>query len=274
MLSYCAEQASGSWQWLLDSSHVEKAFVFAGMPARNGLEAAMMAQAGFSGVTDALDRPGGWMDSGVFKGPDSDLDRGYLAERLGERFELPLVGYKRFPTGGPTQAAVQAMLALAPRIDRRPMLSVTVEMPGDAAAFRAAEMPALNIPYLMAIILADGRLDFVAAQSKRRMAQDAAVRALMAKVEVAADPSQERTPRVESARVSVRLADETLSEFTPQVAGFPGRLLTRAEVAEKALALMAPRLGAGRAQRVCDIALELDAAPGVGALLDAATPQR
>jgi 2-methylcitrate dehydratase PrpD len=152
------------------------------------------------------------------------------------------------------------------------VLSVRVEMPGEVAPFRSAEMPALNIPYLMAIILKDGRLDFVSAQSRARMAGDPAIGALMARVEVVSDPAQVRTPRAESARVTVRLADETLSAFVPQVAGFPGHLLSRAEVTDKALDLMTPRLGRAGARRVCDAALGLHNAATVGPLLDAVTP--
>jgi 2-methylcitrate dehydratase PrpD len=52
VMSYAAQQASGSWQWLLDNDHVEKTFVFAGVGARNGIEAALMVEAGYTGVTD------------------------------------------------------------------------------------------------------------------------------------------------------------------------------------------------------------------------------
>src|SRR4029077_6342315 len=47
LLSYCAQQASGSWQWLLDVDHVEKAFVFSGMPGGNGGRAGVPAEAAF-----------------------------------------------------------------------------------------------------------------------------------------------------------------------------------------------------------------------------------
>ena len=36
-LSYAAQQVSGIWSWVRDSEHVEKAFDFAGMGARNGV---------------------------------------------------------------------------------------------------------------------------------------------------------------------------------------------------------------------------------------------
>ena len=54
-LSYAAQQVSGLWSWTRDEDHVEKAFDFAGMGARNGVTAATMVQAGFTGVSDVLD---------------------------------------------------------------------------------------------------------------------------------------------------------------------------------------------------------------------------
>jgi 2-methylcitrate dehydratase PrpD len=54
-LSYAVQQVSGVWSWERDLEHVEKAFDFAGMGARNGVTAALMAQAGFSGVPDVLE---------------------------------------------------------------------------------------------------------------------------------------------------------------------------------------------------------------------------
>jgi 2-methylcitrate dehydratase PrpD len=54
-LSYAAQQVSGIWSWVRDSEHVEKAFDFAGMGARNGVSAALMVQTGFTGVWDVLE---------------------------------------------------------------------------------------------------------------------------------------------------------------------------------------------------------------------------
>src|SRR5918999_6134901 len=49
-LSYACQQVSGLWSWVRDAEHVEKAFDFSGMGARNGVTAAIMTQMGFSGV--------------------------------------------------------------------------------------------------------------------------------------------------------------------------------------------------------------------------------
>ena len=54
-ISYAAQQTSGVWSWERDEGHIEKAFDFAGMGARNGVMGATMIAAGFTGVADALD---------------------------------------------------------------------------------------------------------------------------------------------------------------------------------------------------------------------------
>ena len=50
--SYAAQQASGIGYWERDREHIEKAFDFGGMGARNGVMAATMVAMGFSGVED------------------------------------------------------------------------------------------------------------------------------------------------------------------------------------------------------------------------------
>lgn len=270
VLTYCAQQASGSWQWLLDVEHIEKAFVFAGMGARDGLQAALMVEAGFRGVRDSLDHPSGWMRASIFSG--GDADRGYLVEDLGVRSELPLTAYKRYPVGGPTQPAVEALLALRERIGTAEVASVLIEMPGRWQAFRDAAMPALNLRYLAAIILLDGRLDFVSAQSLERMRGDAAVHALMNRVEIRHDPAQEAEPgqpRTESARVIITCADGRCeTAYVPHVLGFPSHPMGQAEVVAKALELMTPALGQARAQAVVEAVDGLEDLPRATTLID------
>jgi 2-methylcitrate dehydratase PrpD len=270
VLAYCVQQASGSWQWLFDVEHVEKSFVFAGMGARAGLQAALMAEAGFRGVRDCLDHPGGWMRSRPFAG--GDADRASLIDGLGERTELTHTAYKRYPVGGPTQPAVEGLLDLLPEIRTEEVETVRIEMPGRWQAFRDAAMPALNLRYLTAIILLDRRLDFVSAQSLERMHGDAAVAALMARVEVAPDAAQEAPPgqpRTESARVTVRLRQgEPKSIYVPYVPGFPSHPMDGAEVEAKAMELMAPHLGPARAREVVSAVAALETLPRAAILAE------
>ena len=253
VFSYCVQQASGSWQWLRDIEHVEKAFVFGGMPARRGLESALLVEAGFTGIGDPFQGDPGWLNSALFTGASSDFDPGYMVEKLGERFELPLVGYKRYPVGGPTQPVIELMLGFIKDLRRERVRQVRIEMPGRTGAFASAEMPALNLPYLCSIILADGRLDFVAAQSRERFLKDQAIRAFMPNVAVIHDPKQEAEPRVESARVILTLDDGSKHErFLDHVKGFPAHPFERKDVEEKALELVAPHLGIARARELCE----------------------
>jgi 2-methylcitrate dehydratase PrpD len=270
VLTFCSQQASGSWQWLLDVEHVEKAFVFAGMGARTGLQAALFAEMGFRGVRNNLDQPGGFMNQGMFTGPGSDQDRAYLIEDLGSRWELPLTGFKRYPSGGPTQPAVQGVLNLLPEIKAADVASVRIEMPGRWQAFRDAAMPALNLRYLSSIILIDRKLDFVSAQSLDRMNTDSAVKAFMAKVDVVHDAAQEAPagqPRVESARVIITGRDGRRHEsFVPYVLGYPSHPMKRPDVEAKALELMVPVLGKSRAGKVIETSRTIDRMPKAGAL--------
>jgi 2-methylcitrate dehydratase PrpD len=230
-----------------------------------------MVEAGFRGVRGCLDDPGGWMNSGMFRGGDGDPS--YLTADLGVRSELPLTAYKRFPVGGPTQPAVQGLLELLPKIGGAAVEAVDIEMPGRWQAFRDAAMPALNLRYLSAIILIDGRLDFVSAQSLERMAEDGAARALMQKVDVRHDPAQEAAkgePRTESARVTVRIANGAAHTiYVPYVLGFPSHPMGREDVVAKARELMAPAIGEAKAEAVIGMVMSLETQPGVVDLIDA-----
>jgi len=268
LFSYCIQQASGSWQWLRDVDHIEKAFTFGGMPARRGTEAALLVEAGFTGIGDPFQGDPGWLNSRIFKGPDSDFNPKYLTEDLGKRFELPLVGYKKYPVGGPAQSAVELMLNLIKEVDRHRVRKVRIEMPGRTAAFANAAMPALNLPYLCSIILADGRLDFVGAQSRERFLNDRSIRQFMPNVEVIHDPAQEASPRVESARVILTLDDNTkVEKYLHHVKGFPQHPFDRHEVQDKVLGLTEPILGEERSRKLCQMIWNLEKQPHVGEIV-------
>ena len=105
-----------------------------------------------------------------------------------------------------------------------------MEMPGRWDAFRNAEMPALNLRYLAAIMLIDGRLDLVAAQDKERFDNDTRVHELMKKMDVIHAPDLEvgeGEVRTEPARVTLK--DSKTGEtklFVPFVRGFPSHPMT------------------------------------------------
>src|SRR5215831_9740542 len=104
LLSYTAQQASGLASWQRDTDHIEKAFDFGGMPARNGVTAALLVQAGGTGVDD------------VFAGADNFFqaflpknDAALVIEKLGERYEITRTNFKKWTVGSPIQAVLDAL---------------------------------------------------------------------------------------------------------------------------------------------------------------------
>jgi 2-methylcitrate dehydratase PrpD len=105
LLSYAAQQAAGLTSWRRDRDHIEKAFVFAGMPARNGMAAAIMVANGFTGVEDTLDGV-----PGFFAAYPAASEPARAVEQLGDRHEVMLATIKRWCVGSPIQAALDSAL--------------------------------------------------------------------------------------------------------------------------------------------------------------------
>src|ERR1700674_2490171 len=101
LLSYCAQQASGVGASVRDADHIEKAFDFGGMPARNGVTAATMVAAGFTGGDDVFSGERNFLDAYATH-PDPEE----LSEELGQRFEILGTNIKKWPVGSPAQAAL------------------------------------------------------------------------------------------------------------------------------------------------------------------------
>ena len=89
------------------SEHVEKAFDFAGMGARNGVTAALMVQLGFTGVGDVLDGEHNALDAHSREPKPEEM-----ARDLGTRFFVTETAIKTFSVGYPIQAALDAFLSL------------------------------------------------------------------------------------------------------------------------------------------------------------------
>src|ERR1051326_7619757 len=83
VLSYTAQLASGIATWQRDTEHVEKAFDFGGMPAKNGVTAALLVEAGGTAVDDVLSGADNFFTAFVPKN-----DTSMLVDKLGERYEI------------------------------------------------------------------------------------------------------------------------------------------------------------------------------------------
>src|SRR5579871_4174027 len=107
LLSYCAQQASGVGSSVRDADHVEKAFDFGGMPARNGVTAATMVAAGFTGVDDVFSGERNFLQAYA-----AEVDSAKLGGALGVRFEILHTNIKKWSAGSPAQSAIDALLHL------------------------------------------------------------------------------------------------------------------------------------------------------------------
>ena len=106
-LSYAAQQVSGIWSWTRDNEHIEKAFDFGGMGARNGVTAALMVQSGFTGVDEVLDGEHNMIDALSTEPRPEQMIAG-----LGSRFFVTETAIKTFSVGYPIQAPLDALLTL------------------------------------------------------------------------------------------------------------------------------------------------------------------
>ena len=114
LLSYTAQQASGTAAWQRDTDHIEKAFDFAGMPARNGVTAALLVQAGVTGVGTSSPAPT------ISSTPHAE-ERSVDGDRkLGERYEIIRTNIKKWTVGSPIQSPLDALEILLKRYKFQP----------------------------------------------------------------------------------------------------------------------------------------------------------
>src|SRR5712692_9635003 len=167
LLSYAAQQASGVSCWMRDEEHIEKAFDFGGMPARNGVAAAAMVAHGFTGVEDVFS---GERNFFVAYGHSPDPEE--LARDLGQRYEILNADIKRWAVGSPIQAPLDSLLELIRAHRIRPeeveRLIVRVAHLG-AATTENRTMPDICMQHLCAVTVADGTVTFSCSHDEKRM---------------------------------------------------------------------------------------------------------
>jgi 2-methylcitrate dehydratase PrpD len=263
-LSYLVQQAGGVPYWRRDSDHIEKAFDFGGAGARNGVMAAQMVEAGWTGVRDTLTGDVSYLSAFA-----EEARPAALTEGLGERFEIMEAAIKKWCVGSPIQAALDSLTAIMAehRIGADDVARLTATMPDDRLHIvDDRDMPDVCLQHLLAVTLLDGGLSFAAAHDKARM-DDAAVRALRARI--VAEPSAEltaaRPPR--QAIITIETRDgRTLRHHTRAVLGTPANPMSADQVANKARDLLMPHLGASGAERLIAAVLDLESMADVRSL--------
>jgi 2-methylcitrate dehydratase PrpD len=269
--SFAAQQASGVPYWERDREHVEKAFDFGGMGARNGVTAATMIASGFTGVDDFLS---GNKNLFTAVGGEKPMPDELTAE-LGKRFEIMSTSIKKWTVGSPLQSVLDGVTALLedPAIRAGKIKRIVVDMPADRLHIvDNRTISDICLQHLVAMMIVDGGATFDSIHDNARMS-DPKVLAIRKLVE--AVPNQELVSAVPARQSIVKIETtdgRTLNHRTYDVRGTPGNPMTANEVAAKALDLMAPILGKDRANELIAAVDKLDSfgpVSGLRALLQA-----
>ena len=265
VLSYAAQQVSGVWSWVRDAEHVEKAFDFAGMGARNGVTAATMVQAGFTGVWDVLEGEHNVLEA---LSPDPKPDE--MVNGLGSRFFVTETAIKPYSVGYPIQSALDAFFTLhrehgltVDNVER-----ITVRLPEDGArVVNDRSMPDVNCQHMIAVALIDGAVSFASTHSYERMT-DPSVLAVKERVTLIGDHDLMDPKAPRSARVEVVLKDgRTLDHFTSHAYGTHQNPMDTNSVNAKTRGLLEPVLGPQRTEVVIQRVNELESVGNVNEIL-------
>jgi 2-methylcitrate dehydratase PrpD len=264
MLDYAAQQSSGIVAWRRDTDHIEKAFVFAGMPARNGVTAALLVKEGWNGVDDVFSGADNFFQAYA---PKAQPDK--VVEKLGERYEIAQTDIKKWTVGSPIQGPLDALEAIRAKraFEAAQVKRVTVRLaPSVATVVDNRDIPDICLQHMVAVMLLDKTVSFKAAHDKPRM-QDSAVQRERAKVSLVKDEALAKLLPVRVAVVEVEFTDgKSLSERVSAVRGTPRNPMSHAEVVAKANDLMAPVVGSFNASRLIEAVYAIDSVADLGML--------
>jgi 2-methylcitrate dehydratase PrpD len=245
MLSYTGQQTAGMYTMFRDPEHIEKAYAMGGMPAHNGLQAALMVKCGWSGVEDIFS---GERDFFHTFAPE-EFDRNELVNGLGKRYEMLRASIKRWPIGGPIQGPMHVMNDLLQQYKFKvaDVVKVIAKMPDkELEIVNNRPMPDISVQHLLAVMMIDRKLTFKTAHDFSRM-KDKQVLKVREKIHAVGDPSLTDVQRRWRCVMEIHLKNgEILRGETMAAKGSFENPLNVVEENEKALDLIAPILGKKR----------------------------
>jgi 2-methylcitrate dehydratase PrpD len=200
----------------------------AGMAARNGIVAALLAQRGYLASERSLDGPQGFL--AAMDAQHSSLD-GAVSE-LGSHWEILTTGIavKLYPSCAATHPALDVLLDLRFQEDFGPqdVESIDVEVDSMTPRLLIHDRPSagleakFSMPFCAAAAVVDGQVGIGTFEADR--VQAPAIRALMPKVSMRVNPEFDTTPPLSHARVTIRLRDgRVLIQAAAGARGYPAR---------------------------------------------------
>ena len=248
LLSYATQQASGLPYWERDSDHVEKAFDFGGMGARNGVFAALFVSGGATGVSETLTGRHSYLSSFAERARPDELSEG-----LGERFEIMSATIKKWSVGSPIQAVLDSIASLVDLLhpSDREIGRVRVIMPDDRIEIvDNNDMPDVCVQHLVALTLCDGGVTNSSIRDHSRM-QDDRVLSYRRLIELVPSKLLTEARPARQAIVEILMKDgRRFSRRTREVLGTPDNPMSEGQVEAKARDLITGRLGSEAAMRL------------------------
>lgn len=253
----------------------------AGRAAQSGLYGALLAERGFTGITDVFESEYGGFCT-TFSRSQDRFDRAQLTKGLGSHFETMRISLKFYSCVGSNHTTLDALRMMQQRrpfgpADIRKIVvrgsQATVDHVGWKYVPEGLTSAQLNLPFCVATLLLEG--DVFVDQFSEAVVADPSRMALAEKVEVHHDPAI--TARGSNfrhmVRVEVQLADGTILEETVEAPrGSELSFASEADVVAKFRKLAARTLAPRQLDRVAELVLGLDTLPDAGALVAAMVP--
>jgi 2-methylcitrate dehydratase PrpD len=245
-LGLAASQASGLMAWEHDPTEHARPFN-CGIAARNGVTAALLAEAGFGGPAGALEGEAGLL--GAFG--DARTSPDVLSEGLGSRYAVTESQIKRYACCAFLQPGVNAVIQLRDQLTEEHGVGpsdvdeIALHFPkGGASIIDANPVRSHNAQYVLAVAMQDREITFQDLAVDRRLAEPS-LDALSRRVRVVySEPLDPEFPERYTSQVVLTLKDgRSVDSLVTYPLGHPRNPLSPDELRAKVERLASPVVG-------------------------------
>jgi 2-methylcitrate dehydratase PrpD len=240
-------QASGLLAWVTEPAQFSKSFQI-GAASRNGVAAALLAEASFIGPPHILEG-----NHNVFFAFSGLAPTGELTRELGARFEIARTSFKKYACCRQIHAPLDGLFKILSEqgLGAEDLASITTRVASSMAdIIDGNELPSHNAQYVLAVAALDGKVELEQLAGER--AADPKVVALAQRVRVAGDAELEKLfPEQWSGITTVTTrAGQEFTEAVYYPKGDPENPLTEDELRSKFMGLATKAVSAPRAEEI------------------------
>jgi 2-methylcitrate dehydratase PrpD len=252
-LAIGATQAAGLYCAVRTGAMTKR--LHAGRAAQAGVLAAMLAQRGFTGSSDALEAP----DSGYMSTLAESPDLAPFVQSLGREWETPQVGFKAYAACASAHTIIDSLDAMMKRgLTAQNLEHLTIKMSRIGVnnvgwEYRPSTIVAaqMNGFFTAGMKLVDGQ-SFIDQYREERIA-DPAIMNIIKKVEIVHDPELDigGAPKRHAVKTFARATDgRTFEQYVEQRRGSPQHPLARTEIEQKFQRTAGAALAAGAVDKL------------------------